>query len=114
MNQIYDAAYAGGLFGGGIYAGQTGIQKARNYREQQLAEESEEKKNVRVAKEIKKGKIIKEYDNAIIGASLLGDPIELIVEKLADTDGSPAATELQNQIRGRFIVLQDKINEIAI
>ena len=113
MNQIYDAAYAGGLFGGGIYAGQTGIQKARNYREQQLAEESEEKKNVRVAKEIKKGKIIKEYDNAIIGASLLGDPIELIVEKLADTDGSPAATELQNQIRGRFIVLQDKINEIA-
>jgi len=113
MNQIYDAAYAGGLFGGGIYAGQTGVQKARNYREQQLAEESEEKKNIREAKQMRKAKVGREYDNAIIGASLLGDSIELIVEKFTQQDGSPAAIELQNQIKGRYIVLQKQIDEIS-
>ena len=113
MSQVYDAAYAGGLFGGGMSASGSAVSSYKGYRDQKLNEETAEQKNIRAAKEIKKGKSVKEFDEAIIGASLLGDSLEDIVEKLSGDDNSPAALELQNQLRGRYTVLQQKIDEIS-
>lgn len=112
-SQVWDAAYAGGIFGGGMSATSSSVSSYKGYRDQKLKEETQEQKNIRAADQISKGKVIKDYDEVVIGASLLGVSLEEIVERISAGDKSPAALAVENELRGRYTVLAERIDEIS-
>ena len=113
MDQIFDAAYAGGVFGGGMSVTGSTAAAFKDIKDIRESMQTEEQKNEKSAKEIKKGKVVKDFDESIIGASLLGLSLDQIVEQLSANDGTPAAIAMANELRGRYSVLQDRIDEIS-
>jgi hypothetical protein len=112
IEQIWDAGFAGGVFGGGVSVSQSTYRTIKGLKQQKTTEQLTEEKMLKVADDIKSGKTVDIYDNYIIGAKLLGMSANEIAASVASGDGSQESRSIVNVIRGRFGALESEIGAI--
>ena len=112
IDQIWDAGYSGGLFGGGMSVGQSTVKTISGLKKQKTTEEVMQDKLVKTADDLRSGKDIDAYDNYIIGGQLLGMSPEEIALSVSANDGSLESRAVTNTIRGRFGKIHQEIKDI--
>ena len=112
IDQIWDAGYSGGLFGGGMSVAHSTQKTISGLRKQDTIEEAHAKKIIEVAEQITSGKDDDAYDSYIIGGQLLGMSPDEIADSIADDEGTEESRAIRNRIRGRFGIIHKEIQAI--
>jgi hypothetical protein len=112
IDQIWDAGFSGGLFGGGMSVGQSTVKTISGLKKQKTTEQIMQEKIIKTADDLRSGKDIDAYDNYIIGGQLLGMSPEEIALSISANDGSVESRAVNNTIRGRFGKIHQEIQDI--
>ena len=112
IDQIWDAGYSGGLFGGGMSVAHSTQKTISGLRKQDTIEEAHAKKIIETSEQIRSGKDQDAYDSYIIGGQLLGMSPDEIADSIADDEGTEESRAIRNRIRGRFGIIHKEIQAI--
>jgi hypothetical protein len=110
MEQVWDAAYAGGVFGGGVSLSVGTAGAIRGNKKQRDKEITIEERKEQAIKDLQAGKHNEDFDTMIIGGKLLGKSPDEIADAIAVPGVEGKSTRAM--IKRRFAQIHEKIIEI--